>query len=320
MKKLLFSVLAVLIVFSGCKAEKIPTDYDFSDIAAETMAHIIEETPNPGHDSVKGEWSVIAAARYGAEIPEGWNEIYYENLCTVLRENDGVLSSTKHTNYSRAVIALTVIGKDITDVAGYNLLDNYVSMETITRQGLAGNIFALISLDCGNYELPEGSDVTREKLILDILEQEYEGGGWALMGENPDVDITAQVIQALAPYYEKDADVAAAVDRAVEHLSLVQKPDGGFYAWESENVQTAVQVVLALTSIGTDIRTDERFIKDGNWIGSYIMQYHLGGGAFCHTLGMAENSMATDQCMEAFIAIERFDSGKTSFYDFSDMR
>lgn len=308
------------MLLSGCGAEKIPTDYDFSGIAAETMAHILEETPNPVHDSVRGEWTVIVAARYGADIPEGWNDIYYDNLCAVLTENDGELSATKHTNYSRAVLALTAIGKDITDVAGYNLLDNYMSMEAITRQGLAGNIFALISLDSGNYELPEGSDVTREKLILDILEQEYDIGGWALMGEDPDVDITAQAIQALAPYYGNDDEVTAAVDRAVAHLSSVQKPDGGFYAWESENVQTAVQVVLALTSIGIDIRTDERFIKDDNWIGSYIMQYHLGGGAFCHTIGMAENSMATDQCMEAFIAIERFDSGKTSFYDFSDMR
>lgn len=320
MKKLLILFLALSIILSGCGVETIPTDYDFSGIAAETMAHILEETPNPGHDSVKGEWSVIVAARYGAKIPEGWNDIYYDNLCAVLTENDGVLSSTKHTNYSRAVLALTATGKDITDVAGYNLLDNYMSMEAITRQGLAGNIFALISLDSGDYELPEGSDVTREKLILDILEQEYEGGGWALMGDNPDVDITAQAIQALAPYYGNDAEVTGAVDRAVAHLSAVQKPDGGFYAWESENVQTAVQVVLALTSIGIDIRSDERFIKDDNWIGSYIMKYHLGGGAFCHTIGMAENSMATDQCMEAFIAIERFDSGKASFYDFSDMR
>jgi len=138
------------------------------------------------------------------------------------------------------------------------------------------------------------------------------------MGEDPDVDITAQVIQAFAPYYGENEEVTAAVDRAVAVLSEVQKPDGGFFAWESENVQTSAQVVIALSSIGIDIRTDERFIKGENWIGSYMMQYYLGGGAFEHTRGLGENAMATDQCMQAFIAMELFEKGE-SFYDFSNL-
>ena len=318
MKKLLALVLILALGLSACGAEKIGTDYDFSAVAEETMAHIIEEAPNPGHSHLNGEWSVIMAARYGADVPEGWYDIYYENLCKFLEENGGELSSTKHGDYSRAVMTLTAIGRDIRNVGGYDLLESY-TMEFVSKQGISGVIYALISLDTAGYELPEDSNVTREGLIQYMLDAEYDVGGWALIGETPDVDITAEVIQALAPYYGGDEKVTATVDRAVEYLSSVQKENGGFYAWEGENVQTAVQVVLALTSIGIDIRTDERFIKEDGWIGSYIMEYYLGGGAFCHTLGQGENSMATDQCMQAFIAIELFDRGEGRFYDFGDM-
>lgn len=315
LKKLLALVLIFIFVFSGCGAEKIPTDYDFTKVMEDTMAHIIAEAPNPGHNHINGEWSVIVASRYGAEVPENWHDIYYENLCNTLKENDGVLSKTKHGNYSRAVLTLTAIGRDPSDVGGYNLFDSYTDYEFVTHQGIPGSVFALLSLDSIGYEVPEG-DVTREKLIEHILSEEYEGGGWALMGDDPDVDMTAQVIQAFAPYYGENEEVTAAVDRAVAVLSEVQKPDGGFFAWESENSQTVSQVGIALSSIGIDIRTDERFIKDGNWIGSYIMGYYLGDGAFEHTKGLGENAMATDQCMQMFVAMELFEKGER-FYDFT---
>ncbi len=316
MKKILALVLITALLFSGCGAEKIGTDYDFSKVMAETMAHIIEEAPNPGHSHLNGEWSVIVAARYGADVPEDWYDIYYSNLCKTMEECSGELSGTKHSDYSRAVLTLSAIGKDPSDVAGYNLLESYANFDFVTHQGIPGSIFALLSLDSLGYEIP-GGEVTRKMFIDHILSEEYEGGGWALMGEDPDVDMTAQAIQALVPYCDENEEAAAAVERAIAVLSEVQKPDGGFYAWESENSQTVAQVVIALCSVGIDIRTDERFIKEDGWIGSYMMQYYLGDGAFAHTLGMGENSMATDQCMQAFAALEFFEKGEGRFYDFT---
>lgn len=312
-KKLLSFVLIIVLLFSGCSKEKITADYDFSPVMEETMAHIIESAPNPGHSSINGEWSVMVAARYGADVPEGWFDTYYENLCNTLIEKNGELTNSKHSNYSRAVLTLTVIGKDPTDVAGFNLFESYKDFDFVTHQGLPGAIFALIALESDGY-YPEG--VEREKFIEYILEQEYDGGGWALKGEEPDVDITAQVIQAFSSYYGKNEEITAAVDRAVAVLSKVQKPDGGFFGWDSENSQTTAQVGIALSSIGIDIRTDERFIKDENWIGSYIMQYYLGEGKFCHTLGMAYDPMATDQCMQMLVSMELFENGER-YYDFT---
>lgn len=318
MIKRIFAVLIlVCVLLSGCKAETVGTDYDFSKVMEDTMENILNSAPNPGHSSIAGEWSVMVAAKGGAEVPEGWFDVYYENLCKTLEENQGVLTNTKHSNYSRAALTVTAIGKDPTDVNGYNLFAHHSDFDFVTKQGLPGSIFALISLDSAGYEF---SDVDRELFIEHILSEEYEGGGWALQGEEPDVDITAQVIQAFAPYYGNDERITAAVDRAVEHLSKVQKENGGFFAWEGENVQTTAQVIIALSSIGINIRTDERFIKEGGWIGSYFMQYYLGDGAFCHTLGMAKDPMATDQCMQAMIALRLFENGESRFYDFTDIK
>ena len=170
MKKLLAFVLIFILIFSGCGAEKIGTDYDFSGVMEETMANILKNTKNPGHSSIAGEWSVMVAVRYGAEVPEGWYETYYENLCKTIEEKEGVLTNTKHSNYSRAILTVTAIGKDPTDVNGYDLFAHHSDFDFVTNQGLPGSIFALISLDSLGYEIP---GVDRNAFIEHILSEEY---------------------------------------------------------------------------------------------------------------------------------------------------
>lgn len=319
LKKLTALLLALIFVLGGCSAgEKIAADYDFSKVIDETMEATIKAAPEPEHNHVYGEWCVINGARSGREIPESWYDAYYRNLCAAVTEADGNLSSTKSTDYSRAVIALTAIGKDVTDVAGYDLLDSYTDKDFVMKQGLSGVIFALIALDCGNYAVPEGSDVTRKELIDVLLEAEFENGGWAIIGSDPDVDITAQVLQALAPY-TADEKVNAAVERGVALLSKLQNEDGGFSSWNGVNSQAGAQVTIALASLGIDVRTDARFIKGENWLGSCIMSYYIGDGQFEYISGNGYDAMATDQCLQALICIDRLDKGKTRFYDFSDL-
>lgn len=319
LKKILALLLAVLLL-SGCSAGEIITvDYDFTPVIDETMAKTVELAPELEHSHIYGEWCVVNGLRFGKEIPESWYDTYYENLCKTMVEMDGKLSSTKHTTYSRVVIALSALGKDITNVAGYNLLDNYMEMDAVMKQGIPGAIFALIALDCGNYDLQEGSDVTRKALVNALLDAEFENGGWAIIGDEPDVDITAQVLQALAPYVS-DERVKVAVERGVAVLAGLQNEDGGYSGWGGFNSQSNAQVIIALTSLGINLRTDERFIKGENWLGSYLMKYYLGDGQFEHTLGNGYDAMATNQCLQALMCIDRFDKGETRFYDFSDLR
>lgn len=315
MKRIIAAVLALLILLSACGKQTIGTDYDFSPIIEKTIKQVADAAPSPTHDSIYGEWSVINATRSKANIPQSWFDEYYSNLCTAVKESDGVLSTTKNTEYSRAIIALSAIGKNPADTAGHNLFSHYMTMEEISKQGISGVIFALIALDCMDYPLPQGSEVTREALVNYILENKCEGGGWAIIGDSADVDVTAQTLQALAPHTD-DERAAAAANRAVELLSSLQNDEGGFYAWQGINSQTTAQVIIALTSLGINPRTDERFIKKNGWTGSFLMKYYLGNGSFCHTIGNGADAMATDQCVQSLISIKLLDDGEGTFYNF----
>lgn len=315
MKKIIAAALALLLLLSACGNTAVGTDYDFSPVIEKAVEQTVKAAESPAHDSIYGEWSVINAARSGVSVPQDWFDEYYKNLCAALEEAGGELSATKNTEYSRAIIALSAIGKDPANAAGYNLFSHYMTMDEITKQGISGAIFALIALDCKGYPLPEKSEVTREAIVNYILELEHEGGGWAIIGDSADVDVTAQALQALAPY-TSDERVSAAAERAVALLSLRQNDDGGFYAWQGINSQTTAQVIIALTALGINPRTDERFIKRDGWTGSFLMKYYLGDGSFCHTLGSESDAMATDQCLQALISVDLLDNGKGAFYDF----
>ncbi len=58
------------------------------------------------------------------------------------------------------ILALTAIGKDVTNVGGHNLLAGLDEMSYVTYQGINGPIWTLIALDSHDYA-PQG-DVTRE--------------------------------------------------------------------------------------------------------------------------------------------------------------
>ena len=51
-------------------------------------------------------------------------------------------------------------------------------------------------------------------------------------------------IRALAPYYKTNETVKAAVDKALEALSALQRTDGGFGSWGTVNSESCAQVIV----------------------------------------------------------------------------
>lgn len=277
----------------------------------------------PGVGSVGGEWRALGLARAG-KITSELSDGYYENLVSYIEENRSAkLDARKSTENSRVIIALSAIGKDAKDVAGYNLLEPLADYDFVTWQGLNGPVFALIALDTYNYEIPNSGDgvtqTTRENLINYILESQLENGGWTFFGSTADPDMTGMAIQALAPYYSKNADVKNAVDKALDVLSASQQDNGGFASWGTVNVESCAQVLTALASLGIDADTDERFIKNGNTLVDAIMEFSVENG-FAHIKDSAYNQMATEQAYYALVSYNRVKNGKTSLYDMSDVK
>lgn len=285
--------------------------------AYKTTGDYIAALGTPGVGSIGGEWMAIGLLRSDRTV----DEAYYKAVVAYVQANideNGRLHRAKSTENSRIILALTAMGKDVTNVGGYNLLRGLSDLTFLQKQGINGPIWALIALDSGDYTLSEG-DVTREALIDLILNAQLADGGWALSGDTADSDMTGMALQALAPYYGKMDAVTEAVDAALETLATLQYASGGFGTYGSETSESAAQVIVALTALGIDPTTDSRFIRNGNSVLDALLAYYVDGGGFRHIATGNRDGMATEQGYYALTAYARLLAGKTSLYDMSDV-
>ena len=191
--------------------------------AYKTTGDYLSGKGTPIVGSIGGEWLTIGLARSGRTVPEG----YYDNAVAYVKAEINTttnrLDRNKSTDNARLILALTAIGKDVTDVGGFDLLAGLDDMKYVKRQGTNGPVWTLIALDSHGYT-PAGS-VTRDALVETILSLQKDSGAWYINSTNTtdDVDMTAMAIQALAPYYKTNEAVKAAVDKALTWLSTMQK-------------------------------------------------------------------------------------------------
>lgn len=304
-------LLAAVLITAGCRQQA-------PDISADDCAAVLlEAVPEPAYNAVGGEWVVIGLARWGGEVPQAWFDGYYERLEAHLQSCGGVLHERKYSEYARVILALTAMGRDPANVGGYNLLEPLADYDQTVFQGINGPIWALLALDSGGYDIPanpgSGTQATRELYVEHILSRELSGGGWSLAGSEPEVDLTAMALQALAKYADRP-DAAAAIERGVAVLSAMQNENGGYSTYDAETSESIAQVILALTALG--IRCDDsRFVKNGRSLAQRLLDFRADDGGFRHTLDTRSDLIATQQAFCALVALERMEQGQKSFYD-----
>ena len=287
----------------------------------QTARLLANQSPN-GVSSIGGEWLVLGLARGNYPVSKDYYANYKEKVVDVLKEKSGVLSTTKYTEYSRVILALTSIGEDVTDALGYNLLSYLADFTKVKRQGINGVVWALVALDSNNYSVPTGDSTdatTREKLIDYILGKELSAGGWTLVGNTPDPDVTAMAITALSKYYNSNKEVKSAVDKGIDVLSDIQKSSGNFSSGGVVNSESVSQVIVCLSSLGINPNTDKRFICDGKTLIDVLLSFSVNGGGFAHQKGGDYNQMATEQGFYALVSYKRLLSKKTSLFDMTDV-
>lgn len=288
-------VLTLLLTLTAI----MPVSAASTQTQLEQTARFVQSTvSNPQVATTGGEWAVIGLARSGQPVPQSWYETYLTNLTEYTRQCQGVLSTRKYTEYSRVVLALTALGEDPRNVAGYDLLAPLEDVESTVRQGINGAIYALIALDSGNYVVQDG---VREQYLAYLLAAQLPDGGWALAGDRSDPDITAQALQALAPYRTQAGD---SVERGLATLDRLYA-DGSFVTLESY-----AQTIIAQCTLGEDPSQDllDRFFS-----------YGLSDGSFRHRLDGQADGMATEQALCALAALARSEAGQSSLYAMSDV-
>ena len=253
-------------------------------------------------------WYIFALAQHDA----------YDFRATARATRDSLLflsSPLQGTTLQKYALVSLAIGDDLSPY------DPSLLAESVGSQGIMSLVFGL---HLQNNGASLGA-VTPQDTVRRILSLRLKDGGWAITGEFGDVDVTSMVVQALAPYCRSaagasDTEAAAAVGDAIALLSSRQNADGGFTSYGAANCESCVQVLVALSSVGIDADSDERFIKNGNSVFDAIASYRMPDGSFRHIQSGETNRTATQQVFYGCVAYLRFREGRPSLYELDAVR
>ena len=310
----------------------------YEDALNKVLAYVQKEAPNPSyeHSNSNGtEWAVMSVAR-GNVNATVWYDTYLNNTAAAVAALNGNLDKTgkKHTEYERIILALTALGEDATKFKGSNgtvydlvapLFDKTASgTYRVSEQGNNGTVFALIALDSGSYYKDATGNAARNAWIETLCKNQFkgavedDGGAWNIDGDHPgaNVDTTAMAVQALAPYYSTNTAVKAVVDKALEWLSAEYKATGDYGSSES-----AAQVIVALSAMKIDAKTDARFQYNGVSVLSNFLSYAdetTGGFLHDRQSNSTVNQMSSEQAAYTLVAYDRYVKGSNRLYDMSD--
>ena len=315
------------------KAEAEVLSPDIDTVLSKVRSYILSKDTKPDYSSI---WNVIGLKRSGLYVPESYINLFYSNVIAYCESKDWQITRAKYSDYSKLILAVTAIGVDARDVMGHNLLAYLSDYENVSRQGNNGTIWALIALKSNPvYTIPEDSSAkqqnSEELMVQKIVEMQCADGGWTLMGDTGDSDMTGMAMQALASYYNKDGYeyVTAAIDKGLAWIEKNQLSSGGFGTMKTETSESVAQIITALCGVGIDCGEDARFIKNGKWPMTGLFQYYMPEGGFMHVAAGAGNNgggaggiidgMATEQGLYATVAYRRFLDGETFLYDMSDV-
>ena len=334
--KIIAFILAFLMLFSGCNAEK--PEETVLDIAVNTAIGQknlfgVKENKNllTGNEGFSAgtavcDWTAIFYKEFGIEDDFEGYLAELEQKVTEEYAADGGLDSTKATEWHRTILVVTALGGDATafgthpDGTKINLVAdgiyNYIN-EDLANQGINGFIYALLALDCGGYEIPEGAKYTRETMVSSLIAEQHEDGSFGF-GDRSDIDMTGMALHALAPYSD-DPEIKKVIDEGIEFLSNAQNGDGTFDGMGGKTSESASQVIIALCANGIDPRTDERFIKHGTSVYTALFEFRQKDKTFSHTPDDGKgDALATDQAMMAMMALINFENGKSGAFIFTD--
>lgn len=306
MRNKIASILTLVMVFSF---------FPGATQATEPIHSILTELSHlPEFKDSSGNWQVMEIVAYGQKEQLTNTKTFLENAKKVAKSDP---SKTLSTDFETTAMALTSMGYnaksfDVGEGQGVdliNIISNYNKDEEVPCLGtIFGYMYALMAYDSGDYKLPENAYWTRE-VIIDYLihTAQHNDGGWAFdmdIESLSEPDTTAMVISALTPYIT-DENVYAAIEKGLTFLSDGYQKNGGYISWGSVNSNSAAMVIVALSGLGIDAGTDERFVKDDISLVDHLLTFKADDKGFGYD-DTTYNEFATEQVFRALVAYSNF--------------
>ena len=274
-----------------------------TDIYNAAGKYLADTNPSIVYGDAK-EGYLIGLGRAGYPVNDGLYAGYYDSVKSYIAANG---KFTSVTECAKVVAALNVIGYDPTDVGGVDITTQLSDVASVS--GVYANAYALIALDTKNYP-----SSVRNTYINNLLSMQLANGSWG-WNSSPDNDTTGMVLAVLAPYYNNNSAVTAAVNRALDYLSNAQSGDGAFKSGMDENSNSTAMVVLGLSELGINADTDSRFVKNGISAVDALCSYAVADGGFGWTDNTDVNDYATYQSYYALCAYFRHINGMNRLFD-----
>lgn len=241
------------------------------------------------------------------------------------KDFDTLVGGYSEFAYAKIVLFVTAMGKDATDIRGFNLI------EAMAKKSNYANTVAdmldatmLLAFDSGNYQLPTGDDyITRAQLVKNVTGQVGTAiAKVATASTWSTVDDVAMPLQALYPYISGDdnAATAKAVAKGTHFMESLQNQKGAYAAWGSDNnAWSLAQVMTAMGQLRInpcDESDGSDFIKEGKTVLD-------AASAFVNVdeKTVDENLMGyqPEQLLRGLNAVIRVMENAASIYDLSDV-
>lgn len=312
MKKLAFSILSFFccacIIFAGT-APSLAADeteslidgivaFKLKDSGSSSVSELAKSGLSSGAGKGASEWYAIGlSAYYGGLDLSG----YGSTLSSYLSKN------TISSPVSRQRCALALIACKMQN-------DPFVFATAKDSVGNLGIMSYIFGLELSNNGA--AVSISKDDIISELLSLKNPDGGWSVSSGNSDVDVTAMALTALAPH-KGEQRVSSAVNDGLSFLSSKQLSSGGFSSYGTENAESSAQVIVALTALSINPKTDSRFLKNGNSVFSALSKFRLSDGSFCHAMGGSSNGTATVQAFYSLVALWRYEHGLPSLFDLS---
>ncbi|HDR7795130.1 TPA: DUF4430 domain-containing protein [Bacillus luti] len=278
--------------------------------AAQVNEAISKTSDKMLQEGIDSDWVALALSRSGNNIPIDAQVNYVKAVTEKVEKRVNRFSAT---DLARTIIMMNAMNADPKKVGGHNLVQKLYESDKVNS--VTGYTFALLAFDTKKYEIPVESKWNRVALVDALLQSQHTDGGWTYDSTSSkdsasNVDVTAMVLSALAPYQDRP-DVKPAIQKAVAYLYDNQLENGGFAADGQENSNSTAQAIIGL-SLVKDVDQNRLHKAMQN-----LLSYQLPNGEFKWLPSDQNGSgMATEQ---ALLALVQFKELGKSIYDWSNV-
>lgn len=290
MRKIITTVLLLTLVFS-----LTPKAFELSVLDDKTTAQGFLDSYVCENVSIS-EWFVFSLIDCDCDFSN-----YINALDVYLSENEPL--SVTSLKYALIYQALGV----------ENTYTNEICKKLNTQSGIMYAVFSLHLLNNGAV----CQELSIDDVLQFILQNQNSDGGWSVMKNSPsDIDVTAMALQAIAPHKDR---AKGEITKALGFISSSQTENGGFKSYGEENAESSAQVIIALSSLQIDAKTDERFIKNGKTAFDSLRSFKTADG-YSHLQGGKTNAGTTSQVFCAHASYEKYLTSSVPFYIFEEKK